>query len=184
MKKITLLFILLMPIFVMAQGKIYTKKGTIKFESEAPMEKIEAVNRRVVSAIDVKSGAIEFSVLIRSFEFEKALMQEHFNEEYMESAKFPKATFKGTITNIDDINFKKDGQYKAKVKGKMTIHGVTKEVNSSAVFTVKSGKISATSSFNVALEDYNIKVPSMMSEKIAEVVDVSVKISNYEVYKK
>lgn len=184
MKKLLIILLIAMPILGQTQGKIFTKKGKIKFESEAQKEDIQAVNRRVVSAIDTKSGAIEFSVLIRSFEFEKALMQEHFNEEYMESSKYPKATFKGKITNIDEINFQKDGTYKAKVKGKLTIHGVTKEVSSIAVFKVSDGKISAKSNFSVKVEDYNIEVPSMMSENIAEVIDVYVSISKYEEYKK
>ena len=184
MKKIISALLVLVTFTVCAQDqKYFTKKGNISFYSDAPMEKIEAHNRRVTSVIDLASGAIEFSVLIRSFEFEKALMQEHFNENYMESGKFPKSTFKGNITNLKEIDFTKDGEYKANVEGKLTMHGVTKEVKTSATFTVKGGVISAKAEFEVALKDYDIKVPSMVVKNIAEVIKVVVDIKEYEIYK-
>src|SRR5690606_25912300 len=92
-----------------AQGKYFTKEGKISFSSDAPMEKIEAHNRKANSVIDAASGKMEWSVLIKAFQFEKALMQEHFNENYMESDKFPKAVFKGVIQQHDKIDWTKDG---------------------------------------------------------------------------
>jgi hypothetical protein len=92
-----------------------TKAGTIKFSSATPMEKIEGTNRQVNSALNFSTGDFVFKVLIRGFEFEKALMQEHFNENYVESDKFPSATFVGKVTNIADINISKDGVYNANV---------------------------------------------------------------------
>lgn len=183
MKKLIFL-LLLAPIMANAQTKVFTKKGQISFYSETSVEKIEAHNNRVTAVLEQESGKLEFSVLITAFEFEKALMQEHFNENYMESPKFPKATFKGAITNIKDIDFKKDGEYVAKVEGEMTIHGVTKKVAESGKIVIKGGKISASSTVNIALKDYNITVPSVVGAKIAEVIKVVVNIPSFEPLKK
>ena len=118
---------------------------------------------------------MEFAVLIKGFEFKKALMQEHFNENYLESDKFPKATFKGKIVNNSDVNYKKDGTYKVKTKGQLTIHGVTKEVEADGTIEVKGGKIVGTSTFNVNPEDYKISIPNLVRDKIAKQIKVTVK---------
>ena len=136
------------------------------------MEKIEAKNNKVSSVIDTKSGKVEFAVLIKSFHFEKALMQEHFNENYMESDKFPKSTFAGNITNLKDINFTKDGTYKANVSGKLTIHGVTKDVATAGMIKVKGGVVNVTNTFRVKLADYGIEIPSVVKDKIAKDVEI------------
>jgi polyisoprenoid-binding protein YceI len=167
-----------------AQDKYFTKTGKISFFSSTPIENIEAHNNRVTSIIETSTGNIEFSVLIRSFKFEKALMEEHFNENYMESDKYPKSVFKGKITNIKDINFQKDGAYEAKIEGDLTIHGVTQKIMQTAKIEVKGGKISANCNFKVKLADYNIKVPSAVGNKIAEEIDVKVQIEEYQVLKK
>lgn len=176
--------LILLPALAGAQTKMFTKKGKVSFYSETSVEKIEAHNNRVTAVLEKESGRIEFSMLITAFEFEKALMQEHFNENYMESAKFPKSIFKGTITNIKDVDFTKDGEYAVKVEGDLTIHGVTKKVAETGKIIIKSGKVSASSSFNVALKDYNITVPSVVGAKIAEVIKVSVFIATFELIKK
>ena len=157
---------------IFAQGKYFTREGNIQFKSEAPMEKIEAKNNKVSSAIDTKSGKVEFAVLIKSFHFEKALMQEHFNENYMESDKFPKSTFAGNISNLKDINFTKDGTYKANVSGKLTIHGVTKDVATTGMIKVKGGVVNVTNTFRVKLADYGIEIPSVVKDKIAKDVEI------------
>lgn len=163
--------------------KYFTRTGHVHFFSATPMENIEAHNYKATSVMDISTGDIEFSMLIMAFEFEKALMQEHFNENYMESEKFPKATFKGKITNLDKIDFTKDGTYPATVTGKMTIHGVTKEVTTNGNITVKGGKISASSVFNVAPADYDITIPAVVKDNIAKDIKVTVD-SAYELYKK
>lgn len=163
-----------------AQEKIMTKTGKISFYSDSPAEKIEAHNNRVTSVIDLSTGAIEFSVAIKGFEFEKALMQEHFNENYMESDTYPKSTFRGKISNISSIDFKKDGEYVAEVEGELTLHGVSKKISTKAKITVKGGKISASGSFQIALADYKIKGHS----KVAEVIDVKIEIAEYAVVPK
>ena len=185
MKKFTLILLLfLSTTVVFAQNKYFTKTGIIIFESDAPLEEIKAENRRVVSIFDDSTGQIEFSLLIRSFEFKKALMQEHFNEEYMESDKYPKSEFKGKILNIDEVDFNKDGEYTVKVSGKLTMHGETNDVETNGVFIVKNGEISANAKFSVLVEDYKIKIPSLMAKNIAEEIDITITIPKYELLKK
>jgi hypothetical protein len=157
--------------------KYFTREGNISFFSDAPLEKIEANNKTATSVLDVATGQMEFAVLIKAFQFEKALMQEHFNENYMESSKYPKSTFKGKIVNLDQVNFTKDGEYIAKVKGDLTIHGVTKAVETEGAIKVSGGKISAVSSFEVAVADYNITIPAVVRDNIAKTVRIDVNIN-------
>ena len=118
---------------------------------------------------------------MKAFEFEKALLQEHFNENYVESDKFPKANFKGTITNFSDVKWTVDGEYPVTATGKFTLHGVTKDVTSKGKITVKAGAISATSTFNILISDYNITIPSVVKDKINNSVKIDV-TSNYKPY--
>ena len=164
--------VLLMP--VVSAQKYYSKTAKVIFISEAPLEKIEGLNNSGYVVLDAGSGAVEMSVLIKGFKFEKALMQEHFNENYMESSKYPKGLFKGNITNISEINFSKDGEYTAAVKGNLTLHGVTKPLMTSAKVSVKGGTVFARSSFDITIADYNIDVPKVVRENIAKTVRVSV----------
>ena len=113
---------------------------------------------------------------MKGFQFEKALMQEHFNEKYVESDKYPKTVFKGKVTNIEEIDFTKDGEYPAKVKGALTIHGVTKEVEAEGKFVIENGEVSATASFPIAVADYEIKIPSVVRDNIAKEVEISVEM--------
>lgn len=168
-----LLHLILMMPMVSAQ-KFYSKSARVIFISEAPIEKIEGLNNSGYVILDAGSGAVEMSVLIKGFKFEKALMQDHFNENYMESSKFPKGIFKGNIINISDIDFSKDGDYTAAVKGNLTLHGVTKPFTTSAKFSIKGGAISARSSFDVTIADFDIDVPKVVRENIANTVKVSV----------
>jgi len=157
--------------------KFMTKNGTIKFSSETPMEKIEGINRQVNSALDFSTGNFVFKVLIQGFEFEKALMQEHFNENYMESDKFQNATFNGKISNIKDVNLAKEGVYKVVAEGDLSIHGVTNKVKVNGTLEVKGGKVIGKSTFNVAPKDYNIKIPSAVIKNISESIQVDINIS-------
>ncbi len=163
--------------------KYFTREGNISFYSEAPLEKIEATNNTATSVIDLESGRMEFAVLIKAFHFEKALMQEHFNENYMESSKFPKATFKGNIVDMTAVNFSKDGTYDVTVKGDLTIHGVTNQVETTGKFKVIDGKISAVASFEVAVADYEIEIPAVVRDNIAKIVRIDVAV-DYQEFKK
>lgn len=178
MKKaiISLSFVLLVTTMASAQ-KFMTKNGSIKFSSETPMEKIEAVNRQVNAALDFAKGDFVFKVLIRGFEFEKALMQEHFNENYMESEKFPNSTFNGKVNNIKDVNLAKDGVYKVVVEGDLTMHGVSNKVKVNGTLEVKAGKVIGNAKFNVAPKDYNIAIPKAVVKNIAEAIEIDVNVS-------
>ena len=125
MKKISTIFILFILSFqaIQAQDKFFTKTGKINFNATAPSspEKIEGVNKAVTCVIDIKTGNMQFAVLMKGFEFERALMEEHFNENYVESSKFPKTEFKGSVSNNATVNYTKDGVYPVKVKGKLEI---------------------------------------------------------------
>lgn len=162
-----------------SQDRIFTRSGKISFYSKAPLEDIEAHNAGAVSVIDKTTGQLEFSVLMKGFEFEKALMQEHFNEKYVESDKYPKATFKGKINDISKVNFGKDGKYTVAISGKLTLHGETKDVNTNAVITVQGTNVNGTSEFTVSVDDYKIAIPGLMKDKIAKTVKVVVNC-NYE----
>ena len=157
-----------------AQEKFFTKSGKIVFSSKAPLENIEAHHKSVTCVLDAKTGALQFAVLMKGFEFEKALMQEHFNENYIESHKYPKADFKGQIVNSGDINFTKDGTYKANVKGKLTIHGETKDVETTGTIAVKGGKVEADAVFPIELSDYKIEIPKVVKDNISKSVTITV----------
>jgi hypothetical protein len=156
--------------------KYFTRNGNITFSSDTPIEKIEAVNNTATSVVDVASGRMEFAVLIKAFSFEKALMQEHFNENYMDSGKFPKATFKGVVKNMTDVELGKDGTYPVMVAGEMTIHGVSQQIETEGSFMVKDGKVSATANFLVLTQDYDIKIPAVVRDNIAKEITVMVAV--------
>jgi len=117
---------------------------------------------------------------MKAFLFEKAMMQEHFNEKYVESDMYPKSVFKGTIENLGTIDFKKDGVYKLTASGLLTLHGITKTVQVSGILTVSKGVIMTSSEFQVAAADYGIEIPSLVRDKIAKVVTIKTE-ATYEV---
>ena len=171
-----LIFIALMTFPAGAQ-KFITKTGHIKLFSAAPLEKIEAHNRQVNSILDGATGNFVFKVLLKSFEFEKALMQEHFNENYVESDKYPNSTFLGKVTNIKDVNFGKDGSYDVLVEGKLTLHGVTNTEKAKGTFDVKQGKVSGKAIFNLTLADYKITIPGAVGNNISKTVEITVDVT-------
>ena len=181
MKKYSLLILITILVGLapdaIAQGKYFTRDGFISFFSSTPVEDIKANNPKVTCVIDASSGAIEMAVLMKAFEFKKALMEEHFNENYVESEKYPKATFKGNIVNFKDIDFTKDGIYPSIVKGSMTIHGVTKEMEAEGSIEIKEGRVILNSTFNIKPEDYDIEIPSVVRDKIAEQMLITLKAS-------
>ncbi len=164
--------------------KYFTKDGHVSFYSETKIETIEADNHKATSVLDSENGKMEFAILIKAFEFEKALMQEHFNENYMDSDEFPKAIFKGAIANIDEVNFGEAGTYNVRVEGDLTIHGVTQAVSAEGTLEVDGdGGIKAVSEFPVKPADYDIKIPSVVVDNIAEEMSVKVNI-DYKVFKR
>ena len=181
MKKSFLTIIALVTISLTAVAqKQATTKTHFKFFSTTPAENIEANNYAAVGAIDPSNGDVVFSVPMQSFEFEKALMQEHFNsKKFLDTKTNPKAKLTGKIANLDKVNFKKDGSYTADVQGNLTINGVSNPVKEKATITVKGGEISLTSKFNLTLADYKIAFKSgKPSTNIAKTVEVTVE-ANY-----
>lgn len=178
MKTITILctllsLILFLSIDMQAQ-KYFTREAKISFFSEAPLEKIEAENGAGTCVIDFESQQMEFAVLIKAFQFDKALMQEHFNENYMESHKFPKATFKGKIVDPETIDYTKNGEYEVKVEGKLTIHGVENEISAPGTIVIQGEGIQVKSKFSVAVKDYDIDIPAVVRDNIAKTVEITV----------
>lgn len=159
-----------------AQDIIFTKTGKIGFDATSPAspEKIAGTNKSVTCVVDTKKGDMQFSLLMKGFEFERALMQEHFNENYVESSKFPDAKFKGQITNNSSVNYAKDGTYPVKVKGTLTMHGVTNNVETDGKLVVAGGKVTASADFNVQLADYKVTIPQLVSDKVSKTAKISV----------
>jgi len=159
--------------------KYSTKTGQVSFYSKAPLEDIKADNRQGSFVLDASTGEVAAVVLIKSFEFRNSLMQEHFNDNYMESDKYPKSTFIGKISNIQDVKFDKEGTYDVKVSGQLTIHGVTKEITEIGKISVKGDVVMIESVFLVTLADFGIKNDKV--KNIAERIEVTV---NAELKKK
>ncbi|SFW82652.1 YceI family protein [Chitinophaga sancti] len=164
---------LLLQLRTLAQDIYSCKNTSLSFFSATPMEDIDAVTNKAVSAINGKTGAVYFKVTINTFKFKKSLMEEHFNENYLESDKYPTAEFKGKILEVPDLH--KDGTYPVIVEGTMNMHGVDKVYHEKGTITVKDGKPSLDAKFNVKLVDHKIKVPTLVVKNIAEVIEVTVK---------
>lgn len=175
MKKFLSLFFLLFAIQLQAQERLICRNASVRFFSKMPLENIEAVNNQGLSVIDPKSGNIEFSVLLKSFIFPNALMQEHFNENYVESSKYPRAYFKGAIQSMPVINFSQSSDYSFLVKGTLQLHGVIKEMTATAKLHIKEGVITGETQFDLALEDYAIDIPKLVKDKISPKIQIQVK---------
>lgn len=176
MRKLVLSAVLLTLAFGQAFGQKYlTREGYIRFFSSTPMEDIEATTNQASSVLDAATGEIVFQVLMNSFTFEKALMQEHFNENYVESEKFPKAMFKGKVNGLESIDLAKDGTHEVEISGEFTVHGVAKERTVKATLSVADGEILIESKFDVVPEDHDIEIPSVVRGNIAKNIEVTVK---------
>ncbi len=178
MKKLVLLTVavaLFATISATGQSKLVSSKSHIKFFSTTPAENIEANNTTSVSTINPETGEIVFSVPMQGFEFEKSLMQKHFNgEDFLNTKDFPKAKLTGKIINLDKVNFAADGTYDAHVEGELTIKGVTKPVHEMGKITVKGGKVDASSKFNITLADYGVTfAKGKPSTNVAKTVEVT-----------
>lgn len=182
MKKLSIVCIIIFLVLQTHAQKYFTKNATISFEASTALEDVTAVNKSGTSVFNAATGQIEFAVLIKGFEFKKALMQEHFNENYMESSKYPKSVFKGKISNLSAINFQKPGAYPAKVTGVLEIHGVKKEVAASGTIKVSSQGVQILSKFPVTISDYKISIPGVVKDKVSSTAKISVN-GNYSLLK-
>ena len=174
-KGICLILLLSILCFCVSAGaqKYKSASGTVSFSSDAPIEKIAATNSSISALMDLSSGEVACSVRIMGFEFKKSLMKEHFNEKYMESDRFPNATFQGTITGYrPDLS----GAQQLMGKGQLTIHGHTQMIEIAASFEVGSREILMAATFIVKLEDYKIRIPKLLWKNIAEEVEVRVNL--------
>lgn len=169
-----LLFFLTLAFFVPAQSQdIYlSSNSTVSFFSETPVENIDAVSNQAVGAVNVKTKSVYFKATMTTFAFKKSLMQTHFNENYVESEKYPTATFNGTINETVDLT--KDGTYSVTVTGKLKLHGVEQTRTIPGTIVVKGGTMDVTSEFDIKVTDHDIKIPTVVVKNIAEVVKVKV----------
>lgn len=170
MKQVITFCICLFTLSTFAQEKYLTKKGTITFEASVPsFEEVKASNNAVTAILNTGTGDIAALALMKGFRFKNALMEEHFNENYIESDEFPKAKFKGKLNGFDLNNI----QESYTINGTLTLHGVSKELSVTAKVNSKDGVITISSSFNTKPADFKIKIPSIVSSKIAEDVQVA-----------
>jgi len=171
-KTIIFMAVAISSVTVFAQKKT-TTSGTIAFDATTTLDALpKAENKTVIAAVDTKSGTILFEALVKSFNFSNPMMQEHFNSpKWFDSDKDPKASFSGTITNLKEVNFSKDGTYKAIVQGDLTLKGITNKASTVATFEVKGKSVTTNAAFTIKLADYKI---SDAKGKIAEEPQITV----------
>lgn len=172
------LLILLFTISINAQDRYFTKSGNISFFSYTLVEDIKADNDQVLSILNTENGQIVIKILMRSFHFKKALMQEHFNENYIESHKYPKAIFKGNIKNYEELK----ELSKTEITGKLTIRGIEKEVVIKANIENINNEIILKGDFKVQIADFDIKIPAVVSKNISKTIEISFEL-NHKPYK-
>lgn len=161
-----------------AQTRYYTKNGSVSFSASSPLETIEAVNEKAVCVLDLSTGSLESAVLMKAFRFDRALMQEHFNEDYVESDRYPKAVFKGISQDIKNPDLSKNGIFPVKITGSLSLHGITKNISVQATLEIKNGIITkGKCQFSILLSDFNIEIPSVVKDKISKEVHISVDAS-------
>jgi len=177
MKKIVLLIIISLAFnYIYAQVyKSVEKKGILSFHSSTPMEDIDAKTEAANSLLNSITDSVMIRVQMTTFKFPKALMEEHFNENYVESSKFPVSSFRGKINQ--KLDFKTDGVHKVTCTGNLTLHGVTKLVTFDGIITIKGEEVNLTSDFKIKLVDYNIEVPKVVLKNIAEEIEVKANIT-------
>jgi len=173
--KFYVIIFLLLTIIIPAQAQKYAiEKSLITFFSDAPVEDIQANNQKTTSLFNSSSGDIAFSVPIAEFQFQKSLMQQHFNEKYMDTERYPKSTFTGKVNGYDASA---SGEQRVTAIGKLTIHGVTQDVELPGTIEKQGDKFVMKSSFTVKLEDYKIKIPQLLWQNIAEQIAVTVTLT-------
>ncbi|WP_428657960.1 YceI family protein [Runella sp.] len=175
MKKLLLAVLIGMGRIAVSQDVFIARNGETSFFSETPLENISALNKNVTALLNVKTGEMVVKMQTAQFVFPNKLMEEHFNENYMESDKYPTATFSGKL--VETIDFSKEGTYQISAKGILLMHGVKKERTLDGKLTVAKTGLLLTCDFNVPLTDHKIEVPKLVFEKIAEVIAVKTKFS-------
>jgi hypothetical protein len=164
-----------------AQDIFTTSNAKVSFYSKTPIEDIEATSNKVATVLNNKTKQLYFKIQNTTFQFREKLMQEHFNENYMESDKFPISDFNGKI--LDDIDFTKKGNYKVTIVGILNIHGKKKEYKVEGTLSSNENGISVTSNFKIKLADHGVEIPTIVFTKIAEQLDIEIS-ANYKPYTK
>lgn len=173
MKKLLVILGVLVLLTNTSFSQIYLcKNGNISFFQETSVEDIEARSSRLLSILNTENNMIVYKVDMESFIFEKSLMRDHFNENYVESGKYPTALFRGMIN--EKIDWSKDGEYNITSIGDMTMHGVSKRITEKGKLTIKNGEINITNYFTIKFTDYDVKIPSLLTKQLAESVEVSI----------
>lgn len=175
MKGIALSALLLLLFYAGYAQQYSTKNGFVGFYSKTPLEDIQAENNQVYAVMDASKKTLAVAMLVKGFIFKKELMQEHFNENYIESDKYPKSSFSGSFA--EDINTAKEGTQTIHISGSITLHGITKPFATTASLEVSDNTINGSSSFVLIPADFNIQIPSLVREKIAKEIQVQVKFS-------
>lgn len=180
MKNLKILFVLLILSQTIQAQKYMTQNGVISFFSSTPVEDIEAINNQVSAVLDTENGQIASALLMKAYNFEKALMQEHFNEKYVESEKYPKSTFKGQIVDFDKTSLSETPS-KVKIVGQLTIHGVTKDIEVEGDISKTNSLVGLIFDFDVDVADYDIDIPGPVKEKIAKTIKISANFKMKEI---
>ena len=180
LKKFFILGLLVASVGAFGQGKFIAKNAFISFYSSTPMEDILGESNEAVTILNSDSGEIVFQAIMTTFHFKRALMEEHFNENYMESTKFPKAKFSGKIEGFNK-DMLKAPVANIKITGQLNVHGVEKTISVPGTFGLENGKLVATSKFKVTPEDYGITIPSLVRDKIGKEMEITIKV-NYSPY--
>lgn len=176
LKKLFILILLGASVGTYAQGKFIAKNAFISFYSSTPMEDILGESNEAVTILDSENGEILFQAIMTTFHFKRALMEEHFNENYMESSKFPKTKFKGKIEGFTK-DMLKAPVANIKITGQLNVHGVDKTISVPGTLGLENGKLVATSKFKVTPEDYGIVIPSLVRDKIGKEMEITVKVN-------
>ena len=180
------LLVLLLIVFIQVKSQDslwFTRTGHIYFISHTNIIDIDANHYQTGSFLNIRSGEMAFTLLMKSFQFTLPLAEEHFNENYVEADKFPKATFKGKILDFDPSKLEPDLDYQVVVQGDLTIHGITSAVKEPGTLHRSGNEIRAVSKFSILLDTYNIKVPNIVADRVAKEIPIDVKLI-YEPYKK
>ena len=166
---------LLMLVPLVARDIYFTRSGKVSFFSSTPIEDIEADNGQMTCVMNLETGEVSFRIPILGFSFKNGLMQEHFNENYMESDLYPNASFKGKINDWSNIELAETPQA-VRLDGTMTIHGVSKEISEKGHISLKNDNIFGSSRFQVIVADYDIEIPKLLRENIAKVIDIDTEL--------
>jgi polyisoprenoid-binding protein YceI len=160
-----------------APTKYFTRTGTISFFSATPLEDIAARNQLVAAVVDMQTGQVALTVLMKEFKFPKSLMQDHFNENYVESEKYPKALFSGHLVGMQAASLAGAGPQAVQVEGDLTIHGITQRVRVPGTLALQDNHLLVNTKFVVVPADYHIEIPLLVRGHIAKTVDVTVALT-------